>query len=45
MSGVVAVIAFLIAKVVTGLRVDERGEEMGLDQTDHGETAYNDLRG
>lgn len=44
-SGIAAVLAFLAAKMLTGLRIDERGEEMGLDQTDHGETAYNDLRG
>ena len=44
-SGAAAVVAFLIAKVVVGLRVDERVEEAGLDQSDHGESAYTDLRG
>ncbi|MGA0899633.1 MAG: ammonium transporter [Luteolibacter sp.] len=44
-SGIAAVLAFLIAKVTVGLRVDERTEEMGLDQSDHGESAYTDLRG
>ena len=44
-SGVAAAIAFGIAKVTVGLRVDERSEENGLDQTDHGESAYTDLQG
>ena len=38
-------IAFEIAKVAVGLRTDGRGEESGLDQTDHGESAYTDLQG
>ncbi|MGJ8633309.1 MAG: ammonium transporter [Luteolibacter sp.] len=44
-SGLAAVIAFTVAKVTVGLRIDERGEESGLDQADHGESAYNDLQG
>ncbi len=44
-SGVAAVIAFGIAKVTVGLRTDERSEESGLDQNDHGESAYTDLQG
>lgn len=44
-SGVAAAIAFGIAKVVVGLRVDEKSEESGLDQNDHGESAYTDLQG
>lgn len=44
-SAVAAVIAFGVAKLVCGLRVDDRVEETGLDQTDHGESAYNDLQG
>lgn len=44
-SGVAALIAFGIAKVTVGLRVDEKTEESGLDQSDHGESAYKDLNG
>ena len=44
-SGAAAAIAFGIAKVTVGLRIDERSEESGLDQTDHGESAYTDLQG
>ncbi|WP_425511242.1 ammonium transporter [Pseudomarimonas salicorniae] len=40
-SGVVALVAFLIAKAVTGLRVNEEEEREGLDITSHGEAAYN----
>ncbi len=38
--GVVSVIAFLIAKLVFGLRVSEDAEREGLDITSHGESAY-----
>ncbi|KAF1719505.1 ammonium transporter [Pseudoxanthomonas wuyuanensis] len=38
--GVVSVVAFLIAKVVFGLRVAEEAEREGLDITSHGESAY-----
>lgn len=38
--GVVSVIAFLIAKLVFGLRVAEDAEREGLDITSHGESAY-----
>lgn len=44
-SGVAALIAFSVAKFTVGLRVDEKSEESGLDQTTHGESAYNDLQG
>ena len=44
-SAVAALIAFGIAKVTVGLRVDEKTEESGLNQTTHGESAYNDLHG
>lgn len=44
-SGAAALIAFGIAKFTVGLRVDERSEESGLDQTAHGESAYTDLQG
>ncbi len=39
-SGVVSVIALLIAKYTVGLRVPEQEENTGLDTTTHGETAY-----
>lgn len=42
-SGVAAVIGFTVAKFTVGLRIDERGEEEGLDQQSHGESAYSDL--
>jgi len=38
--GVVSAIAFLIAKLVFGLRVGEDAEREGLDITSHGESAY-----
>jgi Amt family ammonium transporter len=38
--GVVSVVAFLIAKVVFGLRVTEDVEREGLDIASHGESAY-----
>ncbi|MCR6625540.1 MAG: ammonium transporter [Pseudoxanthomonas sp.] len=38
--GVVSVVAFLIAKVVFGLRVAEDAEREGLDIAAHGESAY-----
>ena len=44
-SAVASVIAFGIAKYTVGLRVDEKTEESGLDQSDHGESAYTDLQG
>ncbi|HEY5972128.1 MAG TPA: ammonium transporter [Pseudoxanthomonas sp.] len=39
-SGVVALIAFLIVKYTVGLRVSEEAEREGLDITSHGEAAY-----
>jgi ammonium transporter, Amt family len=39
-SGVVSLVAYLIAKAVFGLRVPEEEEREGLDTTTHGETAY-----
>lgn len=44
-SAVVSVVAFMICKFTVGLRIDEQGERNGLDQTDHGESAYTDLQG
>ncbi|WP_334178418.1 ammonium transporter [Pseudoxanthomonas sp.] len=38
--GVVSVIAFLVAKLVFGLRVAEDAEREGLDIASHGESAY-----
>ena len=38
--GVVSVLAFLVAKMVFGLRVSEEAERAGLDITSHGEAAY-----
>ena len=40
--GIVSVVAFLIAKLVFGLRVSEEAEREGLDITSHGESAYED---
>jgi Amt family ammonium transporter len=40
-SGVVSVIALMIAKFTVGLRVSDDDETLGLDRTSHGEEAYN----
>ena len=40
LSGVVALIAFLIVKYTVGLRVSEEAEREGLDISSHGEAAY-----
>ncbi len=40
LSGVVALLAFLVAKAMVGLRVSEDAEREGLDVTSHGESAY-----
>jgi Amt family ammonium transporter len=40
-SAVVAFIAFKIVDLVIGLRVTEEHEREGLDETQHGERAYN----
>jgi Amt family ammonium transporter len=40
LSGVVALLSYLIVKVTVGLRVPEEAEREGLDITSHGETAY-----
>jgi Amt family ammonium transporter len=39
-SGVVALVSFLIVKYTVGLRVSEESEREGLDITSHGESAY-----
>jgi ammonium transporter, Amt family len=39
-SGVVSWVAFKIADILVGLRVDEAVEREGLDVAEHGETAY-----
>ena len=41
LSGVVALLSYLIVKFTVGLRVPEEAEREGLDITSHGETAYN----
>jgi Amt family ammonium transporter len=40
-SALVTVIIFMIIKYTVGLRVDEEDEVMGLDESQHGEKAYN----
>lgn len=40
-STIASVIALSVAKYTVGLRVDEENEETGLDQSSHGESAYN----
>ncbi len=40
-SGVVSLVALYIVKAIIGLRVDSDSERQGLDQTAHGESAYN----
>jgi Amt family ammonium transporter len=37
----VTFVIFLIVKAVVGLRVDEEAEYNGLDESQHGEMAYN----
>lgn len=39
-TAIVSVVAFKIADLVVGLRVDTESERIGLDQTAHGELAY-----
>ena len=40
-TGVVTFVVFMIVKAVVGLRVDEEAEFAGLDESEHGERAYN----
>lgn len=40
-SAVMTLIIFMIIKVVVGLRVDPEDEMLGLDESQHGEKAYN----
>jgi Amt family ammonium transporter len=40
-TGVVSAVLFLVIKAVFGLRSSPEDERQGLDQTSHGETAYN----
>ena len=40
-SAVVSVISFKIVDAVVGLRVTDEDERQGLDETQHGERAYN----
>ena len=39
-TAVVSIIAYKIADLIVGLRVDTESERIGLDQTSHGESAY-----
>ncbi|MEH6775876.1 MAG: ammonium transporter [Cereibacter changlensis] len=39
-TAVVSFVAFKIADLIVGLRVDTESERIGLDQTSHGESAY-----
>ena len=39
-SGVVSFVAYKVADLLVGLRVDEESERQGLDISAHGETAY-----
>jgi Amt family ammonium transporter len=40
-SGIVTFIIFMVIKVVVGIRVDAEEESVGLDESQHGERAYN----
>ena len=40
-SGIMTAIIFFIIKAIVGLRVDSEEETIGLDETEHGERAYN----
>jgi Amt family ammonium transporter len=40
-SGIVTLIIFMILKVTTGIRVEREDEYVGLDESQHGEKAYN----
>lgn len=40
-TGTVTFVVFMIVKAVVGLRVDEEAELAGLDESEHGERAYN----
>ncbi len=40
-SGAVSFIAYKLVDILIGLRVTEEDERLGLDTTEHGETAYN----
>ena len=40
-SGIVTLVIFLLLKYTVGLRVDAEEETMGLDESEHGERAYN----
>ncbi|MBN77605.1 MAG: ammonia channel protein, partial [Verrucomicrobiaceae bacterium] len=39
---IVTTVILVIIKKTVGLRVDDAEESLGLDQSAHGETAYND---
>ncbi|MCE6952606.1 ammonium transporter [Cereibacter sphaeroides] len=39
-TAIVSVVAYKVADLIVGLRVDTESERIGLDQTSHGESAY-----
>jgi Amt family ammonium transporter len=40
-SGILTLVIFLVIKLFVGLRVDPEEEIAGLDESQHGEKAYN----
>jgi len=40
-SGIMTAVIFFVIKAIVGLRVDTEEETIGLDETEHGERAYN----
>jgi Amt family ammonium transporter len=40
-SGIMTFVLFMIIKAITGIRVDAEEEVTGLDESQHGEKAYN----
>jgi Amt family ammonium transporter len=40
-SGIMTFIIFMVIKLVIGIRVDAEEESVGLDESQHGERAYN----
>jgi Amt family ammonium transporter len=40
-SGIMTFVIFMVIKVMVGLRVDVEEEVTGLDESQHGEKAYN----
>ena len=40
-SGIITAVIFMIIKAIVGLRVEAEDETVGLDESQHGERAYN----